>query len=451
MLLSATPGAVARPAAGAAHDPRYRWAVLFVAFLAVFGALGLGRFGYSSVLPSMQKNLGFSNVQAGALATWNLVGYVLMAVVAGVMATRFGARPVIAVGLLVAGLAMAATGLVHGFAGASAARLFTGVGAGVVNVPAVALMSLWFGARRRGLASGFVVSGSSLALVLVGPTVPRMISAGGADGWRNVWFVFGAITIVLALVAALVVRNRPHDAGAALLADAAPAAAAKAAQPRRSLAKDARRVFGSPYFWSLGVVYVAFGFSYMIYMTFFVRRLTGDVGLSADRAGSLFMVLGWASLVCGVLWGWVSDVIGRKFALAIVLTMHATAFALFALWTGTTGLTLSALIFGVTAWSVPGIMGAACADGFGPALASSALGFLTLFLGVGQAAGPLVGGAMADRYSSFTSAFLLAAGVAAFGAVAALFIRRAAPASAAAPVPAVVGECAAADSMQVSS
>jgi predicted MFS family arabinose efflux permease len=450
VLLSATKGAAARPAASAAHDPRYRWAVLVVATLAVFGALGLGRFGYSSVLPSMQKNLGFSNVQAGALATWNLVGYVLMAVVAGVVATRFGARPVIAVGLVVAGVAMAATGLVHGFAGASAARLFTGVGAGVVNVPAVALMSLWFGARRRGLASGFVVSGSSLALVLVGPTVPRIISAGGPDGWRNVWFIFGAITIVLAVVAALVLRNRPHDAGAALLPDGAPAAA-KAAQPRRSLAKDARRVFGSPYFWSLGVVYVAFGFSYMIYMTFFVRRLTGDVGLSADRAGSLFMVLGWSSLVCGVLWGWVSDVIGRKFALAIVLTMHATAFALFALWTGTMGLTLSALIFGVTAWSVPGIMGAACADGFGPALASSALGFLTLFLGVGQAAGPLVGGAMADRYSSFTSAFLLAAGVAACGAVAALFIRRAAPASAVQPASAAAGERAAADSMQVSS
>jgi nitrate/nitrite transporter NarK len=70
---------------------------------------------------------------------------------------------------------------------------------------------------------------------------------------------------------------------------------------------------------------------------------------------------------------------------------------------------------------------------------------------VGQAAGPLVGGAMADRYSSFTSAFLLAAGVAACGAVAALFIRKAAPAGATQPAPSAIGERAAADSLQVSS
>ncbi len=407
--------------------PQYRWAILAVAFLAVFGALGLGRFGYASVLPSMQESLGFSNVQAGALASWNLVGYVVMAVVAGVLATRFGPRRVIATGLVIAGAAMLATGLAQGVVSASAARALTGIGGGIVNVPAVAMMATWFGSRRRGLASGFVVSGSSLALVVVGPAVPRLIAAAGPEAWREAWFAFGALTLGLAVLAALVLRDRAPEAAGRLL----PAEAAElphptgVAVPPRSHRADARRVFGSSYFWGLGLVYVAFGFSYVIYMTFFIRRLTGDLGLSPEEAGGLFMTLGWASLVCGVLWGWVSDVIGRKYALAIVCAVHAASFALFAVSTGTGGLTASALLFGVTAWSVPGIMGAACGDGFGPALASSALGFLTLFLGVGQVAGPLVAGALADASASFMSAYLVAAGVAALGSVAALFIPRA--------------------------
>ena len=61
----------------------YRWAVLGVAFFGVFGALGFGRFGYSAVLPSMQKALGLSSAAAGSLASWNLAGYTVMAAIGG--------------------------------------------------------------------------------------------------------------------------------------------------------------------------------------------------------------------------------------------------------------------------------------------------------------------------------------------------------------------------------
>ncbi len=396
----------------------YRWAVLVAATLAVCGALGLGRFGYASVLPAMQEGLGLSNTQAGALASWNLAGYVAMAFVAGLLATRFGARAVITIGLVVAASAMALTGLVDSFAGAAAARALTGMGGGMVNVPAVALMSIWFTSKRRGLASGFVVSGSSLALVVVGPTVPRLIEAAGADGWRATWLVFGAVTLAVAVVAGLILRDHPADA---LAAAPETGRAPHADHLRRA---DLRRIIASRYFWGLGAVYLCFGFSYMIYMTFFVRRLTGDLGFSAADAGSLFMILGWASLVCGVTWGFASDVIGRKSALAIVCFAHAVAFALFALASGGGWLTVSAAIFGLSAWSVPAIMGAAAGDGFGPAMAPSALGFLTLFLGVGQAVGPLVGGALADAGGSFRPAFLLAATVALAGSVAAMLAPR---------------------------
>ena len=68
-------------------------------------------------------------------------------------------------------------------------------------------------------------------------------------------------------------------------------------------------------------------------------------------------------------------------------------------------------------------MAALCGDLLGPRLAPAALGFITLFFGIGQALAPGVAGALADRYGSFAPAFLLASGVALLGAVLSLPLR----------------------------
>ena len=128
------------------------------------------------------------------------------------------------------------------------------------------------------------------------------------------------------------------------------------------------------------------------------------------------MTMGWFSLLCGLIWGKVSDVIGRKHTLAIVYLVHTAAFGLFALWPKPFGFTLSAVLFGLSAWSIPAIMAAACGDMLGPKTAPAALGFITLFFGIGQALGPGVAGALADAAGSFVPVFLLAAGVAFLGA-----------------------------------
>ena len=175
--------------------------------------------------------------------------------------------------------------------------------------------------------------------------------------------------------------------------------------------------------WYLGLVYVAFGFSYIIYMTFFTKGLIADLGYSPGAAGRLFMIMGWFSLFCGLIWGVVSDVIGRRRSLVVVYLLHTLAFSLFALWPTVPGVTLSAILFGLTAWSIPAIMAAACGDILGPRMAPAGLGLITLLFGAGRAAGPSLAGIVADAAGSFSPAFLLAAVVALFGAVGAALVR----------------------------
>jgi MFS family permease len=131
----------------------YGWIVLAMGTLVVFGSLGLARFGYTMVLPSMQDGLGIDNTQTGLLATANLVGYLALAVIGGAAAARYGPRSVIVAGLVLAGVAMLLTGLANGLHTAAVWRVVTGIGSGASNVPVMALLASWFATRHRGLAA----------------------------------------------------------------------------------------------------------------------------------------------------------------------------------------------------------------------------------------------------------------------------------------------------------
>jgi predicted MFS family arabinose efflux permease len=262
------------------------------------------------------------------------------------------------------------------------------------------------------------VAGSSLALIITGLLVPRILDRYGADGWRTSWLLLGALVVLLGLVAAALLRNRPEEKGLR------PVAAADEPPPQdKASSLDWGQVYRSGAVWHLALVYIAFGFSYIIYVTYFAKYLQAEAGYTREAAGNLWAVVGWISIFCGLIWGTVSDRLGRKVGLALVYLLQAISFALFALWRNPTGYVVSAIVFGLTAWSIPGIMAAACGDYVGGRMAPAALGFVTLFFGLGQAAGPAVAGVLADATTSFAPAFLLAAGVALLGGIGSLALR----------------------------
>jgi sugar phosphate permease len=397
----------------------YGWIILFIGTLVVFGSLGLARFGFSVLLPEMQKNLQMDNIQAGIMATSNLVGYLALSVLGGALASRFGPRTVITTGMLLVGITMILTGISETFFTATLWRTLTGIGSGASNVPVIGLLVSWFSPRRRGLAAGVVVTGSSLGLIFAGPVVPWIISVFNSVGWRICWFLFGGLTLMIAVAGGFFIRNRPSQMG---LKPLGPHAGYSMDSPGAQALRWAE-VYKSSTLWHLGIVYMAFGFSYIIYMTFFVKYLIAEGGYTSQAAGNLFMIMGWCSILCGLIWGSISDLIGRRLALVFVYCIQGISYCLFALCPVPAGFIVSAVLFGFSAWSIPAIMAATCGDVFGPRMAPAALGFVTLLFGIAQAFGPGIAGTMADAAGSFSSSFILASVIAFTGAITAWLLR----------------------------
>ncbi len=399
----------------------YGWIVAIVGLVTTIGAHGFGRFAYSMINPSMIDSLNLSYTEVGNLAAGNFVGYLVLSIIGGFLAVRFGPRIVISLSLALMGITMILTGLAKTYGFALAMRTLTGIGNGGAFVPAMALGSIWFSAKKRGLATGIVTAGIGIGFALSGVLVPPILAAYGAEGWRYCWYYLGAIVLILSGVAYGFIRNRPEDLGLKQLGSGA-----TETQTEGETAKtlEWKRVYKVGSVWHLGFVYFLFGFSYVIYITFFATYLVKDIGWTNSEAGSLFTFLGFLSIFCGLLWGGISDIIGRKGGAALAYVALAISYGTFALFRSAGAFYVAVVFFGLTAWAIPTIMAAAAGDYVGPRLAPAGLGLITLFFGIGQALGPYIGGFLADHEGSFTLSFLLAMVVSLTGTAGALTLRR---------------------------
>ncbi len=398
----------------------YAWIIAITGALVTVLAHGFGRLSYSVILPSMKDGLMLNYTELGSIATGNFIGYLCLATTGGFLAARFGVRRVVFISLLVIGISLFLTGLAGSFLFAFLMRLITGAGNGGSYVPIMALPAAWFVARKRGLATGIVSGGIGIGLLLSGVILPPIIDFYGNEGWRYAWFILGIAVFALAFVCYFFLRNNPAEKGVSVYGGAKE----ERAPAGLTLFSAFRDVVVEPEIWKLGCVYFMYGFSYIIYLTFFVAYLTKELEVPAFSAGRIFALLGIFSIFCGVIYGWISDVLGRRYGAVLAYLTLALAYLVFAVWKDYAGFTVSAVIFGIAAFSIPTIMAAASGDVVGGKLAPAGLGFITLFFGIGQALGPFIGGWIKDTTGTFTYAFILSAATSALGAAGSLILKK---------------------------
>jgi sugar phosphate permease len=398
----------------------YAWIIALTGTLVTILAHGFGRMSYSVILPSMKDGLSLTYTQLGSIAMGNFIGYLSLAIIGGFLAARFGVRRVVFISLLVIGISLFITGFSESFVFAFFMRLISGMGNGGSYVPIMALPAAWFVTKNRGLATGIVSGGIGVGLFLSGILIPPVISAYGKDGWRYAWFFMGIAVFVLAFVCYAFLRNNPGEKGLSIYGGEEE----QKGGPRVTLFSAFKDVVIEPEIWKLGCVYFMYGFSYIIYLTFFVAYLTKEMGVVPVTAGRIFAVLGIFSIFCGVIWGWISDVLGRRYGSLFAYITLALSYVVFAFWKDSTGFYISAVVFGITAWSIPTIMAAASGDAVGGRLAPAGLGFITLFFGIGQAMGPVIGVWLKDSTGTFTNAFILATIVSLIGGFGSLILKK---------------------------
>jgi MFS family permease len=134
-----------------------------------------------------------------------------------------------------------------------------------------------------------------------------------------------------------------------------------------------------------------------------------EFGFSEEKAGMYWSWIGFFSLFSGVVFGTISDRIGRKRGLALVFLVQAVANILAGFKLGSTGVVISIVLYGLAFFAIPAIMAATVGDYLGVAGAANAFVMITIFFAIGQTIGPGGAGMIAGLTGTFTSTFLISA------------------------------------------
>jgi MFS family permease len=398
------------------NNSHYGWIIALTGMAVLFSCLGLGRFSLGMLLPSMGISLKLNYSQMGLIGTGNFVGYMLSVVLAGMIARVIGARWTISIGLVLVGGSMVLISNAMGFLEVMSLYVATGIGSGLANVPMMGLVSHWFLKDTRGRAAGIMLSGNGIAIVFTGLLIPWVNTTVGVEGWRIGWLVIGAISLFIAIVAAFFLRNEPKEKGLMPLGEAGSIQTSTKPESKKKKSDKWTMVH-------LGCIYALFGATYVVYATFIVTAMVNERGFGENTAGTFWAVVGGLSIFSGPLFGWLSDHLGRKIGMMVVYTLFTISYILVAADLPNPFLYASIGVFGLAVWSIPTIMSAAVGDYTGPVRAVKAFGFITLFFGAGQIAGPAVAGFLADLTGSFSMAFWLCASLTASAVLLTYFLR----------------------------
>jgi predicted MFS family arabinose efflux permease len=369
---------------------RYRHSALTVAqtgLAALASAMGIGRFGFTPLLPLMQADSGLTLSQAAWLASSNYIGYLLGALACS--AAPPAPRNAVRVGLLAVALFTLAMGATASYGAWIVLRFAAGVASAyvLVGVSAWALHALT--ELGRSAWSGWVFAGVGLGIAAAG-----LVGLGAAVGRYEsgqAWLLLGTVS---AAVAAIVWA--PMKSGSSTATSKATAA------PRLSV-RD----------WQLVFWYGSFGFGYIIPATFLPAMARAVV---ADPS----------------IFGWVWPVFGATAAASTVIAALSLRHVTFRnLWAGSLVVMAAGVVAPVLVLNVQSLLFAAvCVGGTFMVItmagmqearrlagdgAPRLMAAMTTGFAVGQLAGPIIVGLAASHRtmgiagpSVFAAALLLA-------------------------------------------
>ncbi len=368
------------------HPSNRRWLMISLVFLGT--AINyLDRQTLSVVAPVLIDQFHMSNEAYSRVIFAFMLAYTIMNGVFGPVIDRLGTR----VGYALTAAWWSAAAMLHAFASGvwslGLYRFLLGMGeAG--NWPAgVKVVAEWFPTRERALASGIFNGGSAFGAIVAPPLVVWIVLK---TGWREAFFVVGAIGLVWALVWSLVYHVPPE-----------------VENEERSTAVSVWQLFRARFVWSFTLAKIFLDPVWYFYIFWFPTYLKQarhfDLASIGMYAWIPFMVAGLGNLLGGwlagrLLRGNISITVARKTGVTLfaLLMLSAIPAVLTSSATSSIGL-VSVAMLGYT--GVTANMLAFPADVFPKSVVATIWGLASMGSGFGGMVFALVTGWLVDRYS----------------------------------------------------
>ncbi len=168
------------------------------------------RMAPAAIATDLQQSFLASGAALGALAAAYFYTYTVMQIPVGVMADTLGIRKIVAIGAALAGVGSLLFGMADTLAVATVGRILIGLGVSSMFISLMKLNSVWFHDRHFGTVGGMSILLGNLGSVLA---ATPLVWAVSQTSWRNVFVAVGIFSIVLAVLAWLLVRSHPGEAG----------------------------------------------------------------------------------------------------------------------------------------------------------------------------------------------------------------------------------------------
>lgn len=160
-------------------------------------------------ISSLMKDLLMDDKMKGEAAGIFFIGYVLLQIPGGHLATRWSARKVISLSLAAWGLCAVACGLAQNFRQFEAARFFLGITESAVFPSMLILLANWFPRSERARANAWwnlcQPFGVMVSALMTGALLGRW-------SWRAVLIIEGALPFLWLPIWWLVIRDHPREA-----------------------------------------------------------------------------------------------------------------------------------------------------------------------------------------------------------------------------------------------
>lgn len=366
-----------------AERRRRPWLALGVVALAYILSF-FQRFAPAGIAPDLAAAFETSAASLGVLAATYFYVYTLMQVPTGILVDTLGPRRILAIGGLVGGFGSILFGLAPTLDLALAGRTLVGLGVSVTFIAMLKLIAVWFEEKHFATLVGVCMLIGNLGSVLAGAPLSAMAQSAG---WRGVFIITGIVSLALAVLCWVLVRDR------------SPAAVSAAARfDRTALLSGLLAVLRNRATWPAVLVNTGISGAFFTFAGLWtVPYLLQVHGLArAEAAVHLSLWFGGFAVGCFFI-GTLSDRLGRRKPVIIGVT-HCYALIWLLLWSGV-GLPLMAsyALFALLGVTTAGFtLTWACAKEVNPPLLSGVSTSIANMGGFGAAAllQPLVGWVM---------------------------------------------------------